>query len=33
MFGFGVKTIVLVVVIVASWLIALRVINKAIEKK
>jgi hypothetical protein len=33
MFGIGVKTIVLVVVIVASWLIALRAINKAIDKK
>jgi hypothetical protein len=33
MFGIGVKTIVLVVVIVASWLIALRVINRAIDKK
>jgi hypothetical protein len=33
MFGIGVKTIVLVVVIVASWLIALRVINRALDKK
>jgi hypothetical protein len=31
MFGIGIKTIV-VVVIIASWLIALKIINKALDK-